>query len=342
MEILWYILLWLMLGIYLLFEGYEWGARTVYVLYASNDNERNQVAESIRSIWSANEIWLLAYIGLMFLVFPDFFAWNKKFFEGLFYVFVVFYVLSVALNNLLHIFNDRPIKKFLIWFFGIAQMGMIFLMGLYVSVLLRGWNGSTPRLWSRSFSPFSDQSGFLDWFTLLFMFFFFTLILLQGLGWTVHKVKPAFGRKLKFKIQRWAIYGSIAFLTVIVVLYFMQGGRFKYYFAYPVWFLLPVLMLSAFGGLMAIRSYASDNKGFFLATNLFIYFWLGLMVLQYPYLLHSSKLNHGIEIFHTRFHTLDQYHLQWWVIAVAVILLIYSILIHKFYKGKSLLENPSD
>ncbi len=338
MEVLWYIILWLILGLYLLFEGYEWGARIVYFLYTSNDDERRQVLESTRSVWSANEIWLLAYIGLMYLVFPGFFAWNRQYFEGIFYLFVVLYVLSVAVNNLLRIFDDRPARKLLNLLFFAAQAGMTVLMGLYVAVLLRGWNGASIGLWSRSFSPFSGDSGYLDWFTLLFVFLFFILILLQGLGWTVHKVRPALGRKLKFKIQKWAVYGSLIFLGVIAALYFMQAGRFKYFFAYPVWFLLPVLMLSAFGGLMAVRSYASDNKGFLLATNLFIYFWLGLMVLQYPYLVHSTEKNQGISIFHTVFHSLEHYHLQWWVIAVTLILLIYSVLVHKFSKGKSLRE----
>ncbi len=336
MEVLWYVILWLLLGFYLLFEAYEWGARTVYFLYTSNDDERRQVLDSTRSVWSANEVWFLAYIGLMYLVFPAFFAWNKTHFEGLFYLFVVLYVLSVAVNNLLRIFQGGTLRKFLDLLFVIAQLGMTVLMGLYVAVLLRGWNGVSLRLWSQKFSPFTGNSGYLDWFTLLFVFLFFILILLQGLGWTVHKVRPALGRKLKFKIQKWAIYGSLVFLATIAALYFMQAGRFKYYLAYPVWFLLPVLMLSAFGGLMAVRSYASNNKGFFLATNLFIYFWLGLMVLQYPYLLHSTRNNTGIDIFHTTFHSLEHYHLQWWVLAVAIILLVYSVLVHKFSKGKSM------
>ena len=183
MEILWFILLGVLLGMFLLFEGYEWGARSVYYLYAENNEERRQAMNSVRSIWAANEVWLLAYIGLMYVVFPDFFVWNKIHFEGIFFLYVVLYVLSIALNNLIPVFFDRPVRKFLDIAFFTAQLGMIFLTGLYIAVMIRGWNGDRVSLWSNGFSPFTEQSGYLDWFTLLFSFFFFILILLQGLGW---------------------------------------------------------------------------------------------------------------------------------------------------------------
>ena len=336
MEILWFIILGVLFGMFLLFEGYEWGARTVYFLYAGTGEERRQVLDSVRSIWAANEVWLLAYLGLMYVVFPDFFAWNKTHFEGIFYTYVVLYVLSVAVNNLIPVFFDRPVRKVLDIVFFAAQLGMIFLTGIYIAVVIRGWNGDHTALWSKNFSPFTEQSGYLDWFTLLFSFFFFIIILLQGLGWVVHKVRAAFGRKLKFKIQKWAIYGAATSIVLIASLYFILSRPFQYYLSYPVWFLLPVMMISSFAALMAIRTYAKDNKGFMLATNLFIYFWLGVMVLQYPYLVHATNHSAGIDVFHTTFRSLQQYHLQWWVIATGVTLLIYSILIHKYSKGRSL------
>ena len=338
MPVFWFIILAVLLGIFFMFEGYEWGTRIVYGLYTSNDDERKQVFKSVQSVWAANEIWLLAFLGVSYWVFPEFFRWLQHFFAPLFYVIIFLYVLTVVLNNLIRIFWDKPFRRFLDTLLLVAQAGIVLLFGLMLAIFLRGWDGDAPRLWSRNFSPFSGQSGYLDWFTLLFTLFFFIVILLEGLGWTVHKVTPALARKLKFVIQRLAIYGLILYLILMISLYFLHKDLLHYYIIYPAWFILPLLTLSAFAGLMAIRTYAKNNKGYFLATNLFIYFWLGLMVLKYPYLIRSVSGSGGINIFQTEFHDLTAYNGHWWVIAVAVLLLIYSILIHKYYKGRSLRE----
>jgi len=97
-------------------------------------------------------------------------------------------------------------------------------------------------------------------------------------------------------------------------------------------------MISSLAGLVMIRTYSSENKGFLLATNLFIYFWTGFMILLYPYLIYRHRYAPGINIFQTEFHSLQEYYLQWWVVGIALLLITYSILVFKYHKGKSLLE----
>jgi len=339
MPVFWFIVAGVLLGMFLLFEGYEWGTRIVYGFYASNDNERRQVFKSVQSVWSANEIWFLAFLGVVYWVFPAFFEWLREFLAPLFYIVIFLYVLVVVLNNLIRVFWDRPFRRWLDILLLVAQSGMVLLFGLMIAIWLRGWDGDKPRLWSEGFSPFGGMSGYLDWFTVLFTLFFFIVIVLEGLGWTVHKVSPALARKLKFAIQRLAIYGLILYLLLVISLFWLHKDLLHYYFVYPAWIILPILTVSAFAGLMAIRTYAKNNKGYFLATNLFIYFWLGLMVLKYPYLIRSVSGKGGINIFQTEFHDLAAYNGHWWVVAVALLLLVYSVLIHKYYKGKSLRES---
>jgi len=338
MPLFWFVVLGVLLGIFFLFEGYEWGARIVYGLFTSNDDERRQVLKSVQSVWSANEIWFLAFLGLTYWVFPEFFQWLWHYFSGILYLILFLYVLSIVLNNLIRVFWDRPFRRILDALFVLVQIAIVVLFGLIIAVFLRGWQGDSLRLWSKHFSPFSDTSGYLDWFTVLFILFFFIIILLEGLGWTVHKVRPAFARKLKFQIRNLAVVGLIVFLVFTVFLYLLNKDSFHYFFVYPVWIIVPILIISAFGGLMAIRTYAKNNKGYFLATNLFIYFWLGIMILKYPYLVRQRGGGGGINIYQTEFHDLRAYHGHWWVIAITLILLIYSVLIHKYYKGKSLRE----
>jgi cytochrome d ubiquinol oxidase subunit II len=337
METFWYILLWILFGLYILFEGYEFGAGIVYLLYARTDEEKRKTLKSIRSVWDANEIWLLAFLGLAYLVFPAFFLRLKESFEEIFYLFVFIYVLQLILQNLIPVFFDRPFRKWLDLLYGISNVTLTVLLGLFVANILRGGIRTGMPLISGSFSPFVQNTGFFDWFTTLFTFFFFILILLHGLGWIIHRTRDAYARKLKFKVKKWAVIEILLTIVLVIAVYFIQKESFRQFMLYPALFVFPVLMISSLSGLVMIRTYAKDNKAFFLGTNFFIYFWTGFIILLYPYLVFFNKYDKGISIFDTEFHGLNEYYLQWWTIGIAGALIIYSIVIHKFYKGHALL-----
>ncbi len=336
METLWYIILWTLLGIYILMEGYEFGSGMVYLLYAKTDAEKKKTLLSIRSIWDANEIWLVAFIGLAYFVFPEFFARINEAFGGLFYLLIFAYVLQLVIQNLILLFFESPYRKFLDWIYGIANFVIVFILGVFIANILRGNISGDMPVFSEKFSPFAARTGYIDWFSLLFVILFYILILMHGLGWLIHKNRDAFGRKLKFAVKRLAIISIPLVFVLVAAVYFIQKDSFRQFFLYPALFIFPILMISSLAGLVMIRTYSSENKGFLLATNLFIYFWSGFMILLYPYLIYFHKHHEGISIFNTEFHSLEEYYLQWWVIGIAAILIIYSILVFKYKKGQAL------
>ncbi|NPA43020.1 MAG: cytochrome d ubiquinol oxidase subunit II [Chlorobi bacterium] len=336
METLWYIILWALLGIYILLEGYEFGAGMVYLLFARTDSEKRKVIQSIRSIWDANEIWLVAFLALAYLVFPDFFHRIYEAFGKWFYVFVVAYFVQLVTQNLILIFFDRPFRKILDWVYGLANFVIVFIIGVFISNILRGNIGADMQMFSQNFSPFSPRTGYIDWFVLLFVLMLGLIILMHGLGWLIHKNRDAFGRKLKFAVMRLAIVSIPVVILLVVAIYFIQKDSFRQFLLYPALFIFPILMISSLIGLLMIRTYSNDNKGFLLATNLFIYFWTGFMILLYPYLIYFHRHAKGVSIFETEFHSLKEYYLQWWVIGIALLLIGYSILVFKYHKGKAL------
>ena len=336
METLWYIILWTLFGVYILLEGYEFGAGMVYLFWARTDEEKKKVLKSIRSIWDANEIWLVAFIGLAYFVFPEFFRRIYEAFGSWFYTLVFLYILQLVLQNLILLFFDRPFRKILDILYGLANVLIVFILGIFVANILRGNISGDMPFFSHKFSPFVEKTGYLDWFTLLFSSFFFVVILLHGLGWLIHKNRDAFGRKLKFKVKRLAWLSIPLLIGLVVAVYYIQKDSFRQFLLYPALFIFPVLMISSLFGLTMIRTYQKENKGFLLATNLFIYFWTGFIILLYPYLVYFHKHDKGISVFETEFHSLEEYYLQWWVIGIAVVLIIYSILIFKYSKGKAL------
>jgi len=74
METLWYGLVAVMLAIYVVLDGFDLGVGILHRWVARTDAERQQVLRAIGPVWDANEVWLLASGGLLFLAFPHAYA----------------------------------------------------------------------------------------------------------------------------------------------------------------------------------------------------------------------------------------------------------------------------
>ena len=68
---LWYGIVALMFTAYVVLDGYDLGAGALHLLVARDDAERRAVISAIGPFWDANEVWLLAAGGALFVAFPD-------------------------------------------------------------------------------------------------------------------------------------------------------------------------------------------------------------------------------------------------------------------------------
>ena len=67
---LWFWLVSVMVAIYVVMDGFDFGAGILHLFVARTDQERRQVLGAIGPLWDGNEVWLLAGGGAMFLAFP--------------------------------------------------------------------------------------------------------------------------------------------------------------------------------------------------------------------------------------------------------------------------------
>src|SRR5690606_18667898 len=74
MEIFWFIVLTFMLGIYIVLDGYDFGAGIVHLFFARTEQEKRAVTNAIGPFWDANEVWLIAAGGVLFFAFPTLYA----------------------------------------------------------------------------------------------------------------------------------------------------------------------------------------------------------------------------------------------------------------------------
>ena len=71
---LWYALLASMLIVYIVLDGFDFGAGVVYRYVAKTDEERRQILSAIGPVWDGNEVWLIAAGGTLFFAFPKAYA----------------------------------------------------------------------------------------------------------------------------------------------------------------------------------------------------------------------------------------------------------------------------
>src|SRR5437764_11906416 len=74
MQTVWFTLISLMLAVYVVLDGFDFGAGILHLAVARNDRERRAVLAAIGPVWDGNEVWLIASGGVMVFAFPRAYA----------------------------------------------------------------------------------------------------------------------------------------------------------------------------------------------------------------------------------------------------------------------------
>jgi cytochrome d ubiquinol oxidase subunit II len=70
----WFAILAVMLTVYAVLDGFDFGAGILHLFVARTDAERRQVFAAIEPIWDGNEVWLVAAGGALVFAFPRVYA----------------------------------------------------------------------------------------------------------------------------------------------------------------------------------------------------------------------------------------------------------------------------
>jgi cytochrome bd ubiquinol oxidase subunit II len=180
---LWYGIVSVMLAAYVVLDGFDLGAGALHLLVARNDRERRTVLAAIGPFWDANEVWLLAAGGALFVAFPRALsAGLSGFYLAIFLVLWSLILRGVAIEFRSHV-ADRLWRGFWDVVFSIASALLPVLFGAALGNLVRGVpltaNGWFQLTLFTTFQP-RDPVGTLDWYTVLAGVF--SLVTLAGHG----------------------------------------------------------------------------------------------------------------------------------------------------------------
>jgi len=170
MEMLWFWIAAVMVAVYVVMDGFDFGAGALHLAVARSNRERRQVLAAIGPFWDGNEVWLLAGGGVLFLAFPKVLAAGLSgFYLAIMLVLWVLILRGIAIEFRSHV-GDGMWRAFWDGTFWFASTLAPVLFGAALGNLLRGVPLDAEGWFAlplfESFSP-TGALGILDWYTVL-------------------------------------------------------------------------------------------------------------------------------------------------------------------------------
>lgn len=335
----WYGIIAVMLTLYVVMDGFDLGAGALHLLVAHTNDERRQVLSAIGPYWDANEVWLIAAGGALFVAFPAVLASGLSgFYFALFLVLWCLILRGVGIEFRGHVQNDLW-RAFWDRGFSAGSILLAIFFGVALGNLLRGVPLESSGWFALTlFTDFSARApqGILDWYTILVALF--ALIVLMGhgaafLAWKADGVVHERSRRLT-----WRLYLLVGVLwpVLTVITSIMQPAMWQAFLSRPLAWLLGATALAGFATVF-VCTRRQRELGAFAGSSAF----LGALMLAtatclFPVMLRSAD-NASLSL--TAYNSSTDPHglriaLAWWVIGFPLAVL-YFVVIFRLHRGKA-------
>jgi cytochrome d ubiquinol oxidase subunit II len=337
MGTIWFGLVALMITTYVLLDGFDLGAGAIHLFVARTDNERRQVLASIGPVWDGNEVWLVATGGTLYFAFPALYA---SAFSGFYLpLMIVLWLLilrgiSIEFRNHIHSEVWEPVWDFV--FCGSSLLLAVF-FGAALANVVRGVPLDTTGyffepLWTNF--ALGDETGILDWYTILVGLLAFAALAMHGALWVQLKTTGPVSKRSSQLARK--IWWFVAALTAIVtaVTFIIQPQVKANLTTWPLGIVFPLLAVAGLAGVQ-FEIIKRDERKAFLASSAYlagmltsVVFGLYPMVLParnpfYSLTINSAKAaDYGLKI-----------GLIWWSFGTALAV-GYFIFVYRNFAGK--------
>jgi cytochrome d ubiquinol oxidase subunit II len=338
METVWFAIVSGMLTVYVVLDGFDFGAGILHRFVARTDEERRTVLAAIGPVWDGNEVWLVAAAALLFLAFPGVYsAAFSGFYLALMIVLWLLILRGIAIESRSQ--HENPLwREFWDTTFSLASALLAVVLGAALGNVVRGVPlDATGYFAIPLFTDFQPgvQPGIFDWYTTLVGVF--TLCVLAGHGalYLVWKTTgPVQARSRAWARKAWlAVLPLWALVTLATA--WIQPTVYTNLFARPWSLGLVLLML---GGLLGVFRFLKREQELaaFLSSSAFL---LGLMAVamagNYPLWLRSTlDPAHSLTAANT---AAESYALMvglvWWTIGITLAG-GYFVYVFRSFRGK--------
>ncbi|OJG75620.1 cytochrome d ubiquinol oxidase, subunit II [Enterococcus quebecensis] len=138
MQLLWFVLIGILFSGFFFLEGFDFGVGMSVQTLAHDEEEKEQIIETIGPVWDGNEVWLLTAGGAMFASFP---YWYASLFSG-FYLILFIILVGLIIRGVSfefrHRMPDGKRRRMWNWTLSIGSFIVPFFFGILFISLVQG------------------------------------------------------------------------------------------------------------------------------------------------------------------------------------------------------------
>jgi cytochrome d ubiquinol oxidase subunit II len=339
----WFIAVALMITLYVLLDGFDLGAGTIHLFAAKNEQERRTILRAIGPVWDGNEVWLIAGGGTLFFAFPILYASSfSGFYLPLIIVLWLLIIRGLSIELRGHI-NDPLWASFWDGMFFIGSTLLAIFFGAALGNVVRGVPLDEDGyffqpLWT-DFSPFSEPSGILDWYTVLMGLLALTTLVVHGANYIAVKTENRLNARSR-RISRFA-WVALVVLTVLgtIATFWVSPWMLESFGARPYGYVLPLVAVAGLIGMIVFNVRERDREAFLASSAYIVGMLTSTVFAVYPRVLPAVNPENSLTITNAAASDYGQaVGLIWWSIGM-VLAVVYFVVIYRLFRGKVRLED---
>jgi cytochrome d ubiquinol oxidase subunit II len=163
LQLLWFVLIGVLFSGFFFLEGFDFGVGMSIQTLAHDEEEKDQIIQTIGPVWDGNEVWLLTAGGAMFASFP---YWYASLFSGFYlilFVILVGLIIRGVSFEFRHRMPDGKRRRIWNWTLSVGSFMVPFFFGLLFISMIQGMpldaNGNMQASFTDYFNLFSIVGG---------------------------------------------------------------------------------------------------------------------------------------------------------------------------------------
>jgi cytochrome bd ubiquinol oxidase subunit II len=343
MGFIWFWIVAVMLVAYVVLDGFDLGVGVLHLFLARNERDRQIILRSIGPVWDGNEVWLLATGGTLYFAFPLLYASAfSGFYLALMIVLWLLILRGISVELRMHI-------DFGLWrsfFDGVFFFSSALLAIFYGAALANVIRGVPLKADGYFFLPLwtnwrlGVQPGILDWYTVIGGVLALVALAVHGALYLAVKTEGDLQARARSTAR--GLWVLLVILTVVSLPVSMiaRADILANYRAYPIAFLVPVVVLLALIGVIQFCRKGDDKKAFASSCLYLTVMLVGAAIGLYPRLLPSTT---GSQYDITIGNALSGPHtlyvgLLWWAFGMCLAFM-YFFIVYRMFRGKVSLDS---
>jgi len=291
MPTVWFILVSVMIAAYVVLDGFDLGAGIIYLIAGRTVGERRMILRSIGPVWDGNEVWLLAAGGTLYFAYPQLYASAfSGFYLPLMMVLWLLMLRGVGIELRSHM--SHPVwQGFFDVIFSLSSVLLAIFFGAALGNVIRGVPLDADGyffepLWTNF--QLGPHPGILDWYTVLAGVVAVTTLTAHGALYVTLKTDGQLGGRAR--VLALAVWPVQLLLTLVslVATWFVRPSIKENYLAYPVGFLIPIVVFASLAMMFTATRKGQELRAFLASCVYITGMLVGAVFALYPVVLPAS------------------------------------------------------